>query len=108
MPKTIFKFLWDNIKSGKEVIAFVKNKTKDGDYYWVEAQVTPSFDSNGKIIGYHSVRRRPKRDSVQFFDKLYKDLISIEKQGGADAGLKYLSNILDSKGVSYEQFILTY
>lgn len=35
MPKTVFKCLWDYIQDGKEIFAFVKNKTKQNDYYWV-------------------------------------------------------------------------
>lgn len=108
MPKSIFKLLWETVKSGKELIAFVKNRTKDGDYYWVEAQVTPSVDSSGKIIGFHSARRKPKRDSVEFFDKLYKELLSIEAKSGIGAADKRIEELLKSKGVSYEQFILSF
>ncbi|MEE6591693.1 hypothetical protein VWN77_10375, partial [Campylobacter coli] len=41
----------------KEIFAYVKNKTKDNNYYWVFANVTPSIDINNNIIGYYSVRR---------------------------------------------------
>ncbi len=108
MPKTIFKLLWQTIQEGKEIIAFVKNMAKDGSFYWVEGQVTPSFDSNGQIIGYHSVRRKPARASVELFDKIYQELLSIEEKGGIPAGMKHLQNLLDSKGVAYEQFILSF
>jgi hypothetical protein len=108
MPKTIFKLLWDTVQGGNEIVAFVKNRTKNDDYYWVEAQVTPSFDGGGNIIGYHSVRRKPKRESVAFFDKFYSELNSIEAKGGVSAGVKHVQDILNSKWVSYEQFILTF
>jgi len=51
MPKIIFKFLWDYIQSGKEIYAYVVNTSKNGDHYWVLANVTPSYDANQKIIG---------------------------------------------------------
>jgi len=108
MPKTIFKLLWETVQKGNEIVAFVKNRTKGDDYYWVEAHVTPSFDDDGRIIGYHSVRRKPKQTSVDFFDKFYKELNSIEGRGGVNAGMKHLQDILNSKGVTYEQFILTF
>ncbi|HRF57929.1 MAG TPA: PAS domain-containing protein [Campylobacterales bacterium] len=108
MPKIIFKLLWETIKNGKEIIAFVKNKAKGGGYYWVEAQVTPSVDNSGKIIGFHSARRKPKKDSVAFFEKLYKELLDIETKSGVDAAGKRIKEILESKGVSYEQFILSF
>lgn len=108
MPKAIFKLLWQNVQEGHEIVAFVKNMTRDGSFYWVEAQVTPSFDENGEIIGYHSVRRKPSRKAVEFFDKLYRDMTPIENSGGVNAGSKYIQNILDAKGISYEQFVLTF
>lgn len=55
MPRTVFKCLWDYIQNGKEIFAFVKNKAKDGRYYWVFANVTASFDEQGNIINYYSV-----------------------------------------------------
>lgn len=44
MPKVIFKLLWKTVKSGKEIHAYVKNLSKDGSYYWVFANITPSYD----------------------------------------------------------------
>jgi hypothetical protein len=84
-----------------------KNRTKENDYYWVEAQVTPSFDSTGSIIGYHSVRRKPSRKHLDIIEPLYAKLNSEENRGGAEAGIKYINELLSSKGVSYEQFILS-
>src|SRR3989339_1006772 len=59
MPKVVFKLLWERIREREGIYAYVKNKTKNGDYYWVYAYVTPSFDSSGNRIGYYSVRRAP-------------------------------------------------
>jgi PAS domain S-box-containing protein len=107
MPKSVFKLLWQTIQNGNEIIAFVKNLSRDGSYYWVEAQVTPSYDDTGKVIGFHSVRRKPSKKSLDAIAPLYKSLNAEESRGGADAGIKYLTNLLQSKGVSYEQFILS-
>jgi hypothetical protein len=107
MPKLIFKMLWDYIQKKQEIFAYVKNLTKDGSYYWVLANVTPSFDLDGNVIGYHSVRRSPDRNKIEIIDNLYKDLLSKESVGGVDASQKHLSSILKSKGVDYEQFIFT-
>ena len=57
MPRCVFKFLWDTIGAGNEVFAYVLNKAKNGDHYWVFAHVTPTFDDHGRIISYHSNRR---------------------------------------------------
>ena len=61
MPRAVFKLLWDRISSGGEIFAFVVNCCRNGDHYWVLAHVTPDFDEAGRIVGYHSSRRLPKR-----------------------------------------------
>jgi len=54
MPRIVFKLLWEHIKAKKEIFAFVKNKSFDGGFYWVFANITASLDANGEIIGWHS------------------------------------------------------
>lgn len=111
MPRGIFKFLWDNISQGKELFAYVKNMSKDGSFYWVMANVTPDYDASGKIVGYFSVRRAVSRSAIQTIDNLYRQMLEAEKQAGArdacDASLNLLSQILQEKGMTYEQFILS-
>jgi len=107
MPKIIFKLLWDTIQSGEEINAYVKNLSKDGSFYWVLANVTPSFDKKGKIIGYFSVRRVPSKNALEIIKPLYAKLLSLEKGGGMNASLQYINEILQNKGVSYEEFVLS-
>ncbi len=108
MPKIIFKLLWDYIKSGKEINAYVKNLSKDGSYYWVLANVTPSYDKNGKIIGYYSVRRKPNPEILKsIIIPLYKKLLDAERVGGMDASAKIINDLLKEKGMEYEEFILS-
>ena len=75
MPRAIFKLLWDTIQNGHEINAYVKNMASDGSYYWVFANVTPVFDSNKKIVGYYSVRRKPKKTALDIIIPLYKKLL---------------------------------
>jgi len=107
MPRIIFKLLWDTIQSGNEINAYVKNMAKDGAYYWVFANVTPSFDKNDNIIGYFSVRRPPKKEALEIIEPLYRHLLSLEQQGGMEASKKYLDTLLQKKELSYEEFILS-
>lgn len=109
MPRYIFKFLWERIQNGKEVFAYVKNKTKTGKYYWVHAYVTPVYSTHDdKIIGYHSVRRSPSREGIETIEPIYSQMLQAENSGGMDASKKVLHNTLDSLKVSYDQFILSY
>ncbi len=107
MPKTVFWKLWDEIQKGHEVFAYVKNLTKNGDFYWVYAQVTPSFDKENNIIGYHSVRRRPGRAQIQSVQALYRQLLNAEKSGGLEAGKQRLDELLEQEGKQYDEFIFT-
>ncbi len=105
MPKAVFKLLWDRIQNKEEVFAYVKNLSGDGGFYWVFANVTASYDKNGKIIGYYSVRRKPKQEALDIMKPVYSEMLKIEKSSGVDASITYLTNILKDKGVSYDEFI---
>lgn len=58
MPRSAFKDMWETIKQGKKWQGYVKNRTKTGKYYWVDATVSP-FVKDGKMMGYKSVRQKP-------------------------------------------------
>ena len=57
MPVEVFDDLWKSIKSGNSWRGELKNRCKDGDFYWVYANVEPYYDSNGEVIGYHALRQ---------------------------------------------------
>jgi len=105
MPKVVFKLLWERIKNREEIFAYVKNRSADGGYYWVYANVTASIDSSNNIIGYYSVRRKPNDSALVVIEDLYRTLVDRERSGGVEASLKYLNSLLESKGVSYDEFI---
>lgn len=107
MPAVVFKLLWSRIKDGKEIFAYVKNKTKNGDFYWVFAHVTPSFDTNRKISNYHSVRRKPSQKALDAIKPLYASLLQKERSGGINASEAAISQLLKDKGLSYDEFILS-
>ncbi|MCX6062254.1 MAG: PAS domain S-box protein [Campylobacterales bacterium] len=107
MPAVVFKLLWKEIQAGKEIFAYVKNKNKNDDFYWVFAHVTPSFTANRAISNYHSVRRKPSKNAINVIKPLYEMLLQKEKSEGIKASEELLLKILKDKGVSYEQFILS-
>lgn len=73
MPPAAFADLWQCLKNGRPWTAPVKNRTKSGDYYWVEANVTPVYKS-GKLHEYLSVRYAPSREQIQQAEALYEKL----------------------------------
>ena len=107
MPKAVFKYLWDTIEKKEEVFAYVINKTKDGNAYWVYANVTPSLDERGNIIGYYSVRRKPNPKALEIIIPLYKKMLEVEKSSGVDASFKILTDILHDKGIGYDELIIS-
>lgn len=113
MPRAIFKLLWDMLKSEKEIFAYVLNLTKYGDHYWVFAHVTPSFNDQGQVVGYHSFRRMPNQTVLNdVIIPLYQSLKTEEdkhddRKTGLLKSFDLLCNILDEKEVGYEEFILS-
>ncbi len=110
MPRAVFKLLWDTISAGRECFAYVVNRSKHGDHYWVLAHITPTFDSTGKIVSYHSNRRSPGRGSVEKVSALYKELLAIEnahddRKVGMMAAYAELERRLAALGVPYDEFV---
>ncbi len=111
MPRAAFRLLWDTIKQKQEFFAFVKNLCKDGSYYWVFANITPDIDNSGNIAGFYSVRRQPPISAIRTIEPVYKEMCRIEhkadsvKQGIAES-TAYLLDLLQSKGTTYERFVL--
>ena len=112
MPRCVFKLLWDTLAAKQEIFAYVVNKAKNGDHYWVFAHVTPSYDVNGQLIGYHSSRRVPDRAAIDKVVPLYRTLRDIEnknadrKQGMNDAFAAVVA-LLTEKGIGYDEFVFS-
>ncbi len=105
MPRVVFKILWEYVKNKKEVFAYVKNKSLDGSFYWVFANVTASLDQSGNIIGYYSVRRKPNPKALEVIIPLYRQLLEAEKSGGLEASSRLLESVLQKKNKSYDELM---
>ena len=66
-----FGWLWDTIKEGRPWRGIVKNRCKNGDFYWVDALAVPVFKNN-EIVGYMSVRTEPTRQQIADAEALYR------------------------------------
>ena len=110
MPRGVFKFLWDTLGAEKEVFAFVKNLAKDGSFYWVFANVTPSYDAQHNVNGYFSVRRQPNPAAVKTVSGLYAQMLEEEKSAGpknaCEASINLLTNFLNQQGTTYEELVI--
>ncbi|WP_082889528.1 methyl-accepting chemotaxis protein [Methylomonas koyamae] len=70
MPEEAYEWMWRTIAAGKTWRGLVKNRSKHGDFYWVDANVSPVY-SDDKIVGYRSLRYKPRRQEVDEAAKLY-------------------------------------
>ena len=97
MPKVVFKHLWNQLKQGNEVHAFVKNMTKDGSFYWVLAYVRPAVNPDGSLRNYVSTRKAMSQEARAVIEPLYKKLLDIEKSEGVEASEKELMATLNGR-----------
>ncbi|MFA6121979.1 MAG: methyl-accepting chemotaxis protein [Sideroxydans sp.] len=79
MPVEAFDDLWKTLKQNRPWTGLVKNRRKDGGYYWVVANATPIFE-NGSCVGYMSVRSKPNRTQIEAHEAAYR-LFREGKQG---------------------------
>ena len=104
MPKIVFKLLWDRLNMAKPIYAIVKNLAKDGSYYWVIADFKTKIDNDGNIT--HYARRKAVPDAVKDnINKIYKNILEIEKSAGLEASEAYFNGLLEDAGLTYDQFI---
>lgn len=113
MPACVFRLMWETLGKGDEIFAYVLNRARNGDHYWVFAHITPSYNSAGELCGYHSNRRVPDPAVVRdVITPLYQTLLRDERAApsrakGIEASLATLNGILASKGLDYERFIFS-
>lgn len=102
MPKAVFWLLWETIRQGKPIGAYVKNKAADGLHYWVFAIVTPVEG------GYLSVRIKPSSPLFGVVEKEYAGLLKLEaerKLAPADSAALLLARLKDLGFADYDAFL---
>jgi PAS domain S-box-containing protein len=110
MPRGVFDLLWETLRGGSEMFAYVVNLAADGAHYWVLAHVTPSVDAHGKLLGYHSNRRVPDPGAVASVRRLYDELLAAEAghsrpADAVAASRSLLSQRLSAAGQTYDEFV---
>ncbi|WP_017939635.1 methyl-accepting chemotaxis protein [Zestomonas thermotolerans] len=71
VPPAVFAHMWRTLQKGRPWMGIVKNRSKNGDHYWVNAYVTPMLE-NGQVVGYESVRVKPTAEQVRRAEALYR------------------------------------
>ena len=79
IPPAAFEDMWRDLKAGRAWRGVVKNRRKDGGYYWVVANVSP-VRHDGQVVGYQSVRTCPSREEIRAADAAYRRLRQGDKR----------------------------
>ncbi len=105
MPKAAFYLMWQSIQNGKNIMAVVKNLSKNGDHYWVTTDFEIQKNKEGKIRNYIAFRHPASKNVIKVIEPLYAKMFEIEEEHGMDASIDYLEAYLEEKKMSYNQFI---
>jgi len=106
MPRLIFKLLWERLEHGQNMLAVVKNLSKDGRTYWVTTEFeTKRNKLTNEIIGYTAFRKAASEKAINEIQKLYNTLHKIEQEFDIEASEKYLTGYLEEKNQSYDEYI---
>lgn len=107
-PKAVFKLLWEYLNAGKDVGAYVVNRTKTGKYYWVYGIFSPVIDSQtGQPSAFISVRLKPQSERLKVVQDLYGQLFELEQAEGMDAAYAELIAQIHALGFDdYDHFVL--
>jgi aerotaxis receptor len=101
MPRAVFKLLWDTLKSGAPIAAYVKNMSANGNYYWVLAFVFPIEN------GYLSIRFKPSSALFKAAQGLYPMTLAVEETSGMEGSVPFLLDQVKKAGFSdYQDFMI--
>jgi PAS domain S-box-containing protein len=105
MPKAIFYLMWESIKNGKNIMAVVKNLSKNGDHYWVTTDFDIQRNREGKIRNFIAFRQAAPKNVVKVIEPLYATMLEIEEKHSMEESINYLEAFLEEKQMSYNQYI---
>jgi PAS domain S-box-containing protein len=111
MPRSAFALMWETLGRQQEFFAYVVNRARNGDHYWVFAHVVPDIDPDtGATIGYPSARRWTAPTAIESARAVYRRLLEVEArevgpQRAVAAGRGEFDRILATAGVTYEQWV---
>ncbi len=105
MPKAIFYLMWESIKNGKNIMAVVKNLSKNGDHYWVTTDFDIQRNREGKIRNFIAFRQTAPKNVVKVIEPLYATMLEIEEKHSMEESINYLEAFLEEKQMSYNQYI---
>jgi PAS domain S-box-containing protein len=108
MPKIIFSIMWKTIENKKTFVGFIKNRTRDGKFYWMAHKVHLFSKGKNGACKHLSYKTPMSTRAKHHMTKLYENLLEEERKGGVEASHKYLKEYLDYRGVSFNEYMETF
>ena len=106
MPKIIFTLMWQRLKDNQDILAIIKNRTKDGNYYWITTSFkTTHSEVTKKENGYMAITYAASAQAIKKIEPLYKKLLEIEKSEGEIASIKYLLDFFEANDTNYDDYL---
>jgi PAS domain S-box-containing protein len=107
MPKAIFYFIWKNLLDGRDTYGIIKNRSKDGNFYWLYIKFIVQRDIENRPISFLAEGKSVQKSIINKIEPLYKNLLKEEKKNGLESSIKKLHYILNKKNIaSYNDYIL--
>ncbi len=105
-PKVIFKLMWEVIRSGKSFYAFIKNKRKDGEHFWIKVYITPVI-KNGRVEKYASYDIAiDDEDSLVNVERLYSILLDYERSHSESETMSFFKSYMADRNLSYGKLVV--
>ena len=106
MPKIIFTLMWQRLKENQNILVLIKNRTKDGNYFWI----TTSFKTTHSEVtkeenGYMAITHAAPAQAIKEIEALYEKLLEIEKSEGEVASIKYLLDFFEANDTNYDEYL---
>ena len=80
MPKAIFKDMWNSLKDAQMWNGIVKNIRRDGLYYWLDVEISPTYNDKNELTGYISINKQASQKSIKENENIYKKIISAQEE----------------------------
>ncbi len=79
MPKALFKKIWEKISHGETWNGLLKNLRSNGQYYWLNAEITPVYNEQNEIVGYIAIKKPADNQEILASQELYQKMLLAEE-----------------------------
>lgn len=105
MPEIVFKMLWKELSDGNDFICIIKNKTKDYNFYWVDAKLKIELGKDGLPFAYSSTNNPLSKHARTKAEELFENILEIEKEEGIEASSIYLDAFLNVRKLTFQEYM---